>query len=971
MVGRHTWTSGGKLELEKCFFYLLHWVFDKEGIPRLATPEEMDVAITIRNPETDKRVKIEHKSCYEPHKTLGAMECPALEYRAEADRILAKCQEFAAKLADKELSMADFHVVHNTFYLPKVAYSLPTCQLPIKELRRVQRPAVHKFLTAFGFSKSTPTEITFAPSEIGGIGIRDLVVEQGCGQCTLLMGHLRCGGTPADTARQAINWMQLYAGTTFPILEEPHRALPYLPVNMLSQLREFLADSNMQLFVENAHRVELRRENDAAIMELAMKQHWTALALKRINQCRRWLQVECLSDLSDATGKRLLGYSQSSSPYDWPNAVEPGPLAWRAWNRFLEELGGTDSQLPQPLGAWKHQVNTWLSLYDPLSDSIAIHHSDGKWLYYPVVKKTRLHIQRHGKPTCSDSKPAEGIPVDQFYGRPNLFTVPSATVKLPQAPPPRLDGSWEAFVETVPLWEQDLLSNVTVDYEIEPDFLALMLDASAEILAVSDGGTKKAHGYFGWVIGTADSVVCFGRGTAHGGPRSSFRSEAYGRLALLVFLNRFHEFFFGTDNRKLPIIKCYCDNDGVIRNEDKFGFHQWSPTSSMRPDYDVLAQLQITWEQCPFPISITHIKGHQDNSKAFHELSRTAQLNVLADAQATLQREELEAKYGHTPAPFIRLPTAKCQLSHGDRPICGKEKYYLRLCYPIIRLAEYYKRKFDWSQKEVDSMAWDMFRKARKAASPGLQRFHTKLSIGRLATNDWMHKFYGTEPYCPSCLELESVHHVFQCQCKKRTEWRTQFLEGLKTHLKENLTPEDTAAVLHEGIENALDSNGIFDLQYSSSGKLNFWDLLCGRVHSKLINFMDQHLSQQETRITGEIWGKRLCLYFWNQMFKAWKLRNEDQHDSEDRRKSKFTRARAEMKIRKLYEDKPHVLAYDRRAIFGRDIEELLRSPADALEDWITTYEPMIEKAKQNCTDHHKTGSQDIRMYFSKDWRPP
>jgi hypothetical protein len=39
------WETGGKLELDKCFFYLLHWVFDEEGRPRLATTEELQAEI--------------------------------------------------------------------------------------------------------------------------------------------------------------------------------------------------------------------------------------------------------------------------------------------------------------------------------------------------------------------------------------------------------------------------------------------------------------------------------------------------------------------------------------------------------------------------------------------------------------------------------------------------------------------------------------------------------------------------------------------------------------------------------------------------------------------------------------------------------------------------------------------------------------------------------------------------------------
>jgi hypothetical protein len=39
--------TGGQLELPKCFYYLLHWIFDSEGKARLATPEELNIQISL------------------------------------------------------------------------------------------------------------------------------------------------------------------------------------------------------------------------------------------------------------------------------------------------------------------------------------------------------------------------------------------------------------------------------------------------------------------------------------------------------------------------------------------------------------------------------------------------------------------------------------------------------------------------------------------------------------------------------------------------------------------------------------------------------------------------------------------------------------------------------------------------------------------------------------------------------------
>jgi hypothetical protein len=75
---RILWSTGGKLELTKCFYYILHWVFDEKGRPRLMTKRELTVDNEIKrmrliDSSSDKRVKIPFKDCRTPHKTLGTM----------------------------------------------------------------------------------------------------------------------------------------------------------------------------------------------------------------------------------------------------------------------------------------------------------------------------------------------------------------------------------------------------------------------------------------------------------------------------------------------------------------------------------------------------------------------------------------------------------------------------------------------------------------------------------------------------------------------------------------------------------------------------------------------------------------------------------------------------------------------------------------------------------------------------------
>jgi hypothetical protein len=66
--------SGGKLELTKCFYYILTWRFDSNGNPvptTIAEQRETTEQISIIDTITNNVTYITQKEITEAHKTLG------------------------------------------------------------------------------------------------------------------------------------------------------------------------------------------------------------------------------------------------------------------------------------------------------------------------------------------------------------------------------------------------------------------------------------------------------------------------------------------------------------------------------------------------------------------------------------------------------------------------------------------------------------------------------------------------------------------------------------------------------------------------------------------------------------------------------------------------------------------------------------------------------------------------------------
>lgn len=100
--------SGGKLELEKCFYYLLTWKFDGDGnayFPEsIHEQQSLHKQIAITDEASNKTITITHKDISTPHKTLGAMKTLSGCKKAQIHFLQAKSNAFANKMCGARLN---------------------------------------------------------------------------------------------------------------------------------------------------------------------------------------------------------------------------------------------------------------------------------------------------------------------------------------------------------------------------------------------------------------------------------------------------------------------------------------------------------------------------------------------------------------------------------------------------------------------------------------------------------------------------------------------------------------------------------------------------------------------------------------------------------------------------------------------------------------------------------------------------
>jgi hypothetical protein len=339
------YTTGGKLELTKCFYYRLIWDFATNGNAILLEPSSN---IILTDSADHRQVPIEAKSCAEAHKTLGVMTCPKGDNTAEFKRMQEKCSKFAQQMYSAMLSREEALIFYRTICIPSITYSLAVGTFTEKQSLSLQGSLTQATLNALGYNRKTPAAVVYGPSSLGGIGLRHLYAEQGTMQVQIIIQHLRAYTQVGATILIQLNWAQLVSGRSKGKMEIPMANLPHLDDELWIQtMRHFLTISHVTLHIDDIVKPLKKRINDEVIMDVVAVQSWTNTEIRQINKCRLFMRIESISEMCTASGSHvtndnwnvIIGSGQNSQL--WPIQGHPGEKSVKTWKQHRQHIHGT------------------------------------------------------------------------------------------------------------------------------------------------------------------------------------------------------------------------------------------------------------------------------------------------------------------------------------------------------------------------------------------------------------------------------------------------------------------------------------------------------------------------------------------------------------------------------------------------------------------------------------------------------
>jgi hypothetical protein len=243
---------------------------------------------------------------------------------AKVEALQDKCNKMACSFATCPVSGADIRQGYNSLFCPSIRYSLPATAIASATLKKMQNKVIEAILPQLGYNRKFPRAVTYAPEHFGGLDILSLDVEQGIAHAISLIGHIRADTSLGQHLMTLLESYQVSTGLSGNPLQHTVNQ-EYIPSPWIQTLREFLQTTKSTIRLPHLAILCPIWKGDKCIMECVVKTKlFTTAELRVINNCRVYLQVTYLSEITTSDGVQIL-----NKAFEGNEDANLQPTLWR------------------------------------------------------------------------------------------------------------------------------------------------------------------------------------------------------------------------------------------------------------------------------------------------------------------------------------------------------------------------------------------------------------------------------------------------------------------------------------------------------------------------------------------------------------------------------------------------------------------------------------------------------------------
>ena len=167
---RALFVSGGALELTKCLWYLIHWLWDHRERAYLASSDDAPASLMMTQGDNfNEQTKIARLEPSDSHRTLSCFINILGDCVKQHEVLAQKATEYEASVRHPRIGKVDAYIQYLVFLHPGITFTLSVSSIYNSKLSTLQQrllvPVKHKMK----FRRTLPNAILFGPRGLGGL----------------------------------------------------------------------------------------------------------------------------------------------------------------------------------------------------------------------------------------------------------------------------------------------------------------------------------------------------------------------------------------------------------------------------------------------------------------------------------------------------------------------------------------------------------------------------------------------------------------------------------------------------------------------------------------------------------------------------------------------------------------------------------------------------------------------------------
>ena len=972
------WITGGCLRPKKCWWYLVGFVWKRDGTWRYASAKETEADIWIPD-ENKVDQRIDRHEVSVGKKTLGTILAPDGNNVDQLKQMEKATSEWASKIRRSYMTKFSVDVSVRTTIMKTLTYPTAALTITEKECDKLMSKIKIVALPKMGMCRTISHVYLYGLIRYQGNAFPNLYTELCIDRLKLLLKH---GGrsTQLGTSLEAcLEGHQLELGTDTAIFDLDFATFGFLATDsIIKHTWEML--STCGLHIDTTHKLPwLCRQHDSFLMEeIISKASYNEKELTAINRCRMHLNVITVSDITDGDGLQISAemYMGNRDPdrvsnWRWPVAPAPPRRDWDIWRGALDStILRTDTRfLRKPLGVWTDEPHQRWKWYVSPDDDNLYEVRENTTYVHPIIGRKLRNV------SCHMRTETEGVLPEN--ARRTTVEIADESCIYTQGSAPMAHRTNTTHHNCPPIWAhapQWIPKSLMKDCFL-PDSWATIATSlrNGTCVAVTDGSfaPDEMVATACWIIeGDNGSNRCKGAAHTPGTKEEmdAYRAEIFGIYCLLICIKYIclHE---SITEGKVTVV---CDCLGALTRAILYDNR---PTTS-HPNFDLLWSIFDLRDEIPITVVCEHVYGHQDTARINRPLTRLEILNCEADRGA---KDYLTHVLYTNHTAERNLFGRQWRLRHGQSHIYSNLRSRIYDVRHGKRLQRHIMKKKSYTLTIFNSIDWAGIQAAGKTLSRAEQTWLTKhVSRFNPVGRQMKRREYWLDSRCPRCgCTDEDSNHIILCPHATSVAALADSALNLEyemisisthpiivacftmtVHDRGNATFQDHLPTMSDDTSPEL--HNLITQAAIEQDRIGYYPIFEGHISNKWRVAQDFAFREQPNcKRSSATWTKKFITQLYNMTRKMWKHRNDalfnkqQAGDSYKRRKMILNKVRTQLKIGFA------LLRIKDKKSTCTDYTKLKTWTTPMLEAWLKNINTLRERSHRYC---HENIEDDYRI---------